>query len=778
MLPIRRAMLKLLAASALMPGSALRAAGKIRSGPEVDWPSFLARHDLVWDRLPKAWDEGPFLGNGMMGAMLYYDEAAGAIRIDLGRSDVQDHRTPLRSSGYDRARLPIGHFLLRTHGKMIDRTEMRLKLHDAMLTGTVQTDSGVIAIRAYVHSDDMVLVVQVDASGGERGAQWEWVGEEAVSPRQKWGIDRNEPKRVDPSYRNNPPGTRALDGKDALWLQPLLVGGGTATAWRQDGGKLIASVMHDFPGDGARAKALDAIRKAAADPSLERRHVRWWHDYYPASFLSIPDTRVESFYWIQMYKLASATRGDRAYVDNQGPWLQPTAWPYATWNLNVQLIYWPMIASNRMHLAGSLVRAIHDHQQQLIDNVEPQYRADSASFGRSAGADLESPARPPAPGTQIKLVDGLSSGGGNSPPEMGNLPWALHDIWLVWRHSMDISILKDTLFPVLRRTTNYYRHFLTRGADGRLHLPPTYSSEYGAAPDLNYDLALLRWSCAALLDAAARLGIDDPLIPEWRKILDELVDYPVDKSGFMIGAGLPLKTSHRHYSHMLMVYPLYLVNRDQPGTRPLIERSLAHWQSMPDMLRGYSSTGASSISAALGKGDDAITHLKALFDDYLRPNTFYKESGPVIETPLSGAQSIHDMLLQSWGGVIRPLPAVPSSWSECVFTDMSAQGGFLVSARRLAGRTAWVKVESRAGEPFVIETDIPQPVAMVDGRPRALQPVGQQKWRCPLAKGETILIHPSGSSPDLKIAPVKADVVNSFGLNGNIITRQQRDMSL
>lgn len=776
MSPIRRTVLKLLTAAAFIPRSAF--AAKAPAPSSVDWPSFLARHDLVWDRMPKAWDEGPFLGNGMMGAMLYYDENAGAIRIDLGRSDVQDHRTPLRSTGYDRARLPIGHFLLRTDGRITGRTAMRLKLHDAMLTGTVQTDRGIVAIRAYVHADDMVLVVQFNASGGERNARWEWVGEEAISPRQKWGIDRKEPKRVDPNYRRNPKGARARDGKEELWLQPLLSGGGTATAWRQEGGKLIASVMHDFPGDGAREQALDAVRRSAADASLERRHMRWWHDYYPASFLSIPDTQVESFYWIQMYKLASATRGDRAYVDNQGPWLQPTAWPYATWNLNVQLIYWPMIASNRMHLAGSLIRTIHDNQQQLIDNVELQYRSDSASFGRSAGTVLESPVKPPVAGTDVKLVDGLTSGGGGNPPEMGNLPWALHDIWLVWRHSMDDAILKNTLFPVLRRTTNYYRHFLTPGKDGRLHLPPTYSPEYGSAPDLNYDLALLQWSCAALIDAAERLGIDDPLIPEWRRIRDELADYPKDASGYMIGAGLPLKSSHRHYSHMLMIYPLYLVNRDQRGARALIERSLAHWQSMPAMLRGYSSTGASSISAALGKGDDAIAYLKSLFDEYLRPNTFYKESGPVIETPLSGAQSIHDMLLQSWGGVIRPLPAVPSTWQECVFTDMSAQGGFLVSARRQAGQTAWIRVESRAGEPFVIEIDIAQPVAVVDGQSRPLERAGAQQWRCHLAKGETILIYPSGAMPDMKIVPVQAGVMNSFGLNANSRVRQQRDMSL
>ncbi len=30
----------------------------------VDWPEFIARHDMIWDNLPTHFDYGAFLGNG------------------------------------------------------------------------------------------------------------------------------------------------------------------------------------------------------------------------------------------------------------------------------------------------------------------------------------------------------------------------------------------------------------------------------------------------------------------------------------------------------------------------------------------------------------------------------------------------------------------------------------------------------------------------------------------------------------------------------------------
>lgn len=761
----RRSALKLCVSAAALGALPAPVAAQAATAP-IDWAKFLARHDMVWTRLPKAWDEGPFLGNGMTGAQLYYDEAAGALRLDVQRSDFQDYRLAPDQTGIRNPRLPIGHFLLRTKGKLSEDVAMRLVLHDAQLAASVTTDLGQIDMRVYVHAEDLVIVAETTGRGGEAQATWEWVGEEALSPRQTWGLQHDVPRFVVPDYQPNPAGQTATDGDESLWLQSLLVGGGAATAWRREAGRLIVSTGFDqHDPAAARAAALASVRKAAADRALFQRHQAWWRAYYPASFLSLPDTRVESFYWIQMYKLGAATRADRPYIDNQGPWMQPSSWPYATWNLNVQLNYWAPLTSNRASLAYSLVNAIHDNQQQLIDNAEPAYRHDSATMSRSAGRRMLSPAPAPKPGDKRTKVGQRVAG---DPPEVGNLPWALHDVWLAWRHTMDETILRDTLYPVLRRTTNYYRHFLEQGDDGKLHLPSTYSPEFGYAPDLNYDLAALRWSCTALIEAAGRLKIADPLIPEWKRIPAQLVDYPQDETGFMIGAGQPLSTSHRHYSHLLMVYPYYLVNRDQPGSAALIERSLLHWQSMRAALRGYSSTGGASIAAALGKGDDALTYLQSLFTEHLRPNTLYKETWPVIETPLSGAQSVHDMLLQSWGGVVRPFPAMPSAWADAVYSDLSAEGGFLVSARRQAGVTRWISVKSRAAEPFVIETDIADPVASVNGQARKLQAVGPKRYRAKLGAGERILIHARGQTPDLSVQPIAAaGPANSFGLNPN-----------
>ena len=49
----------------------------------VDWEKFLARNDLTWTAAPKAWDEGPFLGNGFVGAYLYHDpKNPGWLRVE------------------------------------------------------------------------------------------------------------------------------------------------------------------------------------------------------------------------------------------------------------------------------------------------------------------------------------------------------------------------------------------------------------------------------------------------------------------------------------------------------------------------------------------------------------------------------------------------------------------------------------------------------------------------------------------------------------------------
>ena len=193
-----------------------------------------------------------------------------------------------------------------------------------------------------------------------------------------------------------------------------------------------------------------------------------------------------------------------------GPWLEPTPWPATWWNLNVQLEYWLIHGSNHLELDAVTRVAGPSTGENLIDAVR------RAVPGRTPPASRAPPTWPcaTAAASATPATRWASPGRTTPTPEVGNLTWALHNVWLSYRHTMDEQILRDVLFPLLRRAINYYLHFLARGADGRLHLPFTFSPEYGVnAPDCNYDLALIRWGCQPCWTSARLLRIDDPLRP-------------------------------------------------------------------------------------------------------------------------------------------------------------------------------------------------------------------------------------------------------------------------
>ncbi|MGW3108741.1 glycosyl hydrolase family 95 catalytic domain-containing protein [Streptomyces sp. NPDC001100] len=713
---------------------ARRSPWRLRDTMRADgaWEDFLRGQDLLWSRLPTLWYEGPFLGDGQLGSMVYQEPGTNQIRFTVQHGRVQDHR-PEFGSGWGTCRLPVGHLTLEPVGT-ITSVDWRLSLWNAELTGTVTTTAGTLTLSALIH--DEVFAARVTAGGDER-VTWTFHPEEALSPRR---ISEAPPS----GYTANPPwSTRtSADGTEQV-LQPL-TGGQTATAYRRTGHDLLLSVGHSSPSDtAAEADSLRNLRRVASYTALRRRHTQWWHAFYRKSFVSFPDQRLQSFHWIQVYKVASASRAGGPVMATSGPWLEPTPWPAVWWNLNVQLEYWLIHGFNHPEL-DSLATTLRQNQEQLAANVPTAYQADSSGIGRSSD-----------------MFANRGVGRPGSGAETGDLTWALHNVWLSYRHSMDKALLRDTIYPVLRRAINYYLHFLTPGSDGRLHLPSTLSPEYPVVPpqDTNYDLALIRWGCQTLIESAELLAADDELIPRWQEVLARLTPYPVDDNGFMIGADTPYAQSHRHYSHLLMVYPLYLVNWDQPGSRDLIAKSVAHWHALTGAHRGYSYTGAASMYAMTGDGDTAITYLRKFFDPTTRypcrANTHYTEAGPVIETPLSASQSLHDMFCQSWGGVIRVFPAVPSSWADVTLHDFRTQGAFLVSAVRKAGVTRFIRIRSLAGEPLKLRHGLTGTLTVLldDGTPAHTDDLGDGTLAIDLPQGREVLVH-AGSRPDLVIAPV------------------------
>jgi len=775
----------LVAAFAILGVALSRAASNDPTISKINYDSFLSRHDMVWDRLPNRWELAPYSGNENVGFLFYQakGEAKHVISIYAGRHDYYDHRLP---DGKDellwiyRSRLPLGHFNLESKGA-VTGVDLRLDLWNAELAGTIKTSQGSYAVRGLSHSTTDIIYFEtmaedgesikitwhpdrpfapvketLDAGGGPKGGSWDKMRTALypLPPEPTWSKAEGMEFCFQPLYQNR---------------------GETTTGWEITGNSagrqlLIASIHHSFPEHNSLATVKQNLlqaRKLLASKTFLSSHQQWWHDYYPQSFLTINDPEKESFYWLQMYKLGSAMRENGPILDLMGPWYHKTFWPMVWGDLNVELEYWTPLTANRLSLGESLGNNLDKYADNLAKNV-PERWPDSAAIAALFPQDC------------------LAYDSGKVPDM---LAWILNNYWLQCEYAGDRARMRDGVFPLLRKTVNGYLNYLRENpvpaADGNIHIKNSWSPEYpgGNGQDINFTIALLRWSCQTLVNLNREFKLNDPLLPEWQNILDNLVGWQTDENGLRIGKDVPFDKPHRHYSHLLGFYPLMVITPDNPADAKLLRTSLDHWLdvsinsttkvcAMP--VTGYTATGAASMYACLGDGEKAYHYLDFLIQHKnVSPTTMYAEGNPVIESPLSFATALHDMLLQSWGGKIRVFHGTPKKWADVAFQHLRTQGAFLVSAKRKAGVTQFLTVESLVGSPCVVQMDIPNPKIYINGVPAPATKVRCTKTDCyeiALKAGEAVLFTPVAlEESDLRIEPIpvgEADC-NLFGLSKN-----------
>lgn len=703
---------------------------------QIDWSDFLGRHDPVWTILPKQFDHGAFLGNGLIGTTIF-QEGGHALRFALGRSDVTDHR-------FDNGRLLIGGIVLQTKGAIVEGN-LRTSLWNAETTGNIKTEEGSVSFSAYIHAQAPVLIVDVSA-GGNEDISFEWDAAKAIV-RTDTAHFTNLPYNPEPSWGNE---------KDIYYCkQSRNAGGSYTTAWnvineRRNVKRLIVTINDSYPEEDSKETAIETIRslmKKKPDTLVET-HRRWWHNFYPANFLSVPDGQVEGFYWNQIYKYGSAIREDGIVLDLQGPWNRKTNWPRIWWNLNIQIAYYPVFTANHVNLSKSFTHFIDVKRDNFVRNAKEIWGFDDCAT---------------VPHTTC--YEGLRGNGDRAPQQYinpGDFTWALHLYWMQYRYMMDENLIRDQIrhafYPLLKQSVNLYRHLLQVGKDGKLHLPVLHSPEYNKEGDSdnNYNLSILQWACQTLLYLNERYHFNDPLATEWKRIQDNLVAYPNDSNGFMIGATVPFTKSHRHWSHLLMIWPFKLLTPDQPENKEIVERSLMHWLTVEDgkQIYGWSNAAASLLYSTMGNGSKAYEQLKAHHNNkrFVMPNAMYIEGAPVVECALFACRALQEMLLQSSNDQIKIFPSMPDVWKEASFIDLRTEGAFLVSAIRKDGRTRKIEITSLAGEPCVIQPGFTDTFFSTLSSSK-IKYLDNKLIELDLKKGETAVLYSEPKDLKLEIEP-------------------------
>ena len=716
--------------------------GKVTT-EQIDWKAFLGRHEMRWNlltedpaepsadgRLRTGYYAGAIMGNGLIGTNLY-KLTDHVYRLNVGRSDVTEARSPY--SLFNSARLPIGYFTLRTQGHVTSE-EMKLSLYDAVTSGTFHTDKGQIDFRTYVHARKDYIVFESEASGEEADYAWDFVPQEAISPR--YIINMTAPDDyLNKEGKSNPaPERYTRDGVNLL-VQKLAadttfrtVARVYAVGWKEvrEGNKrrILATVSQADREQDAVNSAIRTVREGLKQTSeqLENAHTAWWHDFYrKAAFVTFPDKQFESFYWAQYYKFASTARPGKPVADLQGVWpTWDTPWTAIWMNLNIQLTYSWQVKANLGELAQPLWDALWNNRDNLRRNVTDiagqETWTDATCLPRSATYDFHSPLDP------ATTVD-------KNQYEAGNLTWTL---FYYWQHCLaygDTRQLTERLFPLLKSAVNLFFHIRTEH-DGKYGLPPTASPEYTSTnigPNATYDLANLRWGLQTLIDIDTTYRLNDPMLPQWKDFLVNLTDFPYsEETGFKVSDKYEFTdTSHRHYSHLFMIYPYHMLDWENAEDRPKMELSVNRWKGN----QGYSRTGKAAMLASKGDGDGALEQMEVFLQRFVKPNTLYAETGPVIETPMAAVSTLHEFYMQDWGDKIRVFYGTPSAWRNASFINLRAKGAFLVSASRQEGKNVFIQVESEKGGLCRLQTGMTSPNIQVQnekGKPMPFTLVSEE----------------------------------------------------
>lgn len=711
---------------------------------KIDWEAFLSRHDLVWEQTPNDYFNAPFLGNGLLGVMLYAPEGE-KLRLDIGRTDVVEYRDSEARSIVDNGRLPIGHFTMEMNYD-IENATGRLDIFNAEANFEIVTVNGLEAnIRTLVLKNYDAIIVQFQ---NPDQLQCNWMFHPAASI-----VPRNP--KVGTRYLNPPPVVSQKNGIN-FCSQKRDGGGSYTTAWKViDAGsgtkRLIITVQDSYPGNESVEKAVETINQLAQPGQVKEKlvdHKKWWNNYYQKSFISVPHAKMESVYWIQLYKFASMMRKDGPLCDLMGPWYKKTGWPGIWWNLNTQMLYSSLHVSNQLELASTLPDYIIKMNDELIASVPKEWQYNSAGLSRCTG-----------PLMQESILTWPSP----ESPERSNLTYICYYLWEYYRMTMDEEYLKKHLFPLLRRSVNLILHEVTVDENGIIHTPMGHCPESSDDADNNYDLSSLKWGCQTLLKINKLLNLKDPLAKKWQDVVDNLLPFPADENGYRSSVNISAPLMHRHWCHLFQFYPYYVVNWEQPENRTDILNSIKYWGS-PEIPNTWTQCVISSMYSSIKDGESALKHMDlALASPNFFPNTFHAEGrNPCSETYGGLCRMLQDMLIQSWGEKIRIFPGVSKEWEEAVFHNLRAEGGFEISAKRENGKTVWVRIRNNTGEACILEPGFEGNFSTKGGKIKML---AKNLYRIKIVKGEEAVLY-ANEDEGFEVTPVQSgnEAYNAYGL--------------
>lgn len=271
--------------------------------------------------------------------------------------------------------------------------------------------------------------------------------------------------------------------------------------------------------------------------------------------------------------------------------------------------------------------------------------------------------------------------------------WAAHFFYDYYLYTGDREFLAKHALPFMEKSALFFEDYLYEGPDGKYIFSPTQSPEnfpantkVQASYNATMDVAAAKELLSNLISASQELGVNREKIPVWKKMLEKMPDYIIDRKLGVVKEWLTPRLeeelNHRHSSHLYALYdgmPEEIANN--PALREAFKRVIEiklnkHWKEGS----GFMSFGLVQLglaAASLEEGELAYECLKHLIHYYWLNNlasTHNRKS--LFNMDISGGMPalIIKMLVASAPGRLKVLPALPGAWSSGVIEGVLCRG--------------------------------------------------------------------------------------------------------
>jgi hypothetical protein len=422
----------------------------------------------------------------------------------------------------------------------------------------------------------------------------------------------------------------------------------------------------------------------------------------------------ELYFQFGRYLLIASSRKGTLPGNLQGLWNQydSSPWSAGYWhNINIQMNYWPAFTTNLAELFESYAD-LNKAFRKLAQRHADEYLA----IIHRENPDAEYAVAMAEPGTG-KNGWAIGTGGwpydihmpapsSHSGPGTGGLTAKL--FWDYYDYTRDTEILQDTVYPVLSGAVDFLCRTLIK-KDGLLLAHPSSSPEqcidnvypnYYHTTGCAFDQQMIYENHRDCIAAAEILGIDDAAARIAKEQADKLDPVIVGESGQIKEYREEKKYGeigewhHRHLSQLVALSPGQTINSNTPEWIAAAKVTLTE--------RGDKSTGwamAHRLNAWARVKDGE--HAYAVFQMLLRTGTLSNlwDTHPPfqIDGNYGGTAGLAEMLLQSNGDTIEPLPALPARWEKGSFDGLVARGNVVVGCTWENGTLRTMTLTARVG---------------------------------------------------------------------------------